>query len=81
MRFCDATARRFKRSLERAGFKVRLLDPALAMERKRSDRLRDLELLAEGKASPDDIQKKNSIFGGRAKFFRIVDLGGLDHAD
>ena len=78
MKSRDAWARRVKRRLERAGFKVSLPDPALATERKRAGRLRDLKLLAQGKASPDHLQSANSIFGGRAKRFRILDYGGLN---
>lgn len=67
-----------KRRLERAGFKVRLSNPALAGDRKRAGRLRDVRLMAQGKLSPDEIQCSNSVFGGRAKRFRIVDYGGLN---
>ena len=67
-----------KRRLEQAGFKVRLSNPALAGERKRAGRLRDVRLLAQGKTSPDELQRSNSLFGGRAKRFRIVDYGGLN---
>ena len=74
----DLWARRVKRRLERAGFKVTLLDPALALDRKKTGRLRDLEVLAHKKATPEQIQRRNSLFGGRAKRFRIVDYGGLD---
>jgi hypothetical protein len=64
--------------LQRAGFEVRLSDPALAAERKRAGRVRDSELLSQGKASPGQVQRKNSFFGGRAKRFRIVNYGGLN---
>jgi hypothetical protein len=37
-----------KGRLERAGFKVSLPDPALALERKKAGRRRDLQLLAQG---------------------------------
>jgi hypothetical protein len=74
----DAWAREVKRRLERAGYTVSIPDPALAMKKKRAGRLRDLGLLARGKASPEEIQNKNSLFRGRAKRFRIVDYGGLD---
>jgi hypothetical protein len=67
-----------KRRLERAGFQVTLPDPALALERKKAGRRRDLELLAHGKATPERLQKANSLFGGRAKRFQIVDYGGLN---
>ncbi|MGO8927620.1 MAG: hypothetical protein ACLQU3_12100 [Limisphaerales bacterium] len=67
-----------KGRLERAGFKVSLSDPALALERKKADRHRDLQLLARGKASRDQLQRTNSLFGGRAKRFQIVDYGGLN---
>ncbi len=73
----DAWARRVKRRLERAGFQVSLINPALALQRKKAGRLRDIELLTKGIATPDEIQRKNSIFEGRAKDFQIVDLGGL----
>ena len=78
MKSRDAWARRVKRQLERAGFKVSLPDPDLAMERKKAGRLRDLQSLAQGKASPEQLQTKNSVFGGRAKRFQIVDYGGLN---
>jgi len=78
MKSCDAWPRRVKLRLERAGFKVSLPDPALAVERKKAGRLRDLQLLAQGKASPEQLQSKNSLFGGRAKRFQIVDYGGLN---
>jgi hypothetical protein len=58
--------------------KVSLPDPALAAERKKAGRLRDLQLLAQGKASPEQLQHTNSLFSGRAKRFQIVDYGGLD---
>ena len=78
MKVRNAWARRVKRRLERAGFKVSLPDPALALERKKAGRLRDLELLAQGKASPAQLQSANSIFGGRAKRFQILDYGDLN---
>ena len=78
MKSRDAWARRVKRRLERAGFKVSLPDPALALERKRAGRRLDLQLLARGKASRDRLQRTNSLFGGRAKRFQIVDYGGLN---
>jgi hypothetical protein len=67
-----------KGRLERAGFKVSLPDPALALERKKAGRHRDLQLLARGKASRDQLQRTNSLFGGRAKRIQIVDYGGLN---
>jgi hypothetical protein len=78
MKSRDAWARRVKRRLERAGFKVSLPDPALAVGRKRAGRLRDLQLLARGQATPEELQSANSLFGGRAKRFQIVDYGGLN---
>jgi hypothetical protein len=66
-----------KGRLERAGFKVSLLDPALALERKKAGRCRDLRLFARCKASRDQLQRTNSLFGGCAKRFQIVDYGGL----
>ena len=74
----DAWAREVKKRLERAGYSVSVPGPALAMKKKRAGRLQDLRLLARGKASPEEIQNKNSLFRGRAKRFRIVDYGGLD---
>jgi hypothetical protein len=74
----DAWARRMKGRLERAGFKVSLPDPALALERKKAGRRRDLQLLAQGKTTRDQLQRTNSLFGGRAKRFQIVDYGGLN---
>jgi hypothetical protein len=67
-----------KRGLERAGFKVSLPDPALALERKKAGRRRDQQWLARSHASPDQLQRANSLFGGHAKRFQIVDYGGLD---
>ena len=67
-----------KGRLERAGFKVSLPDPALALKRKKADRHRDLQLLAQGEFSRDQLQPTNSLFGGRAKRFQIVDYGGLN---
>ena len=78
MKSRDAWARRMKGRLERAGFKVSLPDPALALERKKADRHRDLQLLAQGEVSRDQLQRANSLFGGRAKHFQIVDYGGLN---
>lgn len=74
----DAWARRLKRRLERAGFRVSLASPALALERKKAGRRRDLQLLARGKATAEQLQEANSLFGGRAKRFQIVDYGGLN---
>jgi hypothetical protein len=51
---------------------------ALALERKKADRHRDLQLLARGKAGRDQLQRTNSLFGGRANRFQIVDYGGLN---
>ena len=73
-----AWASKVKRRLQRAGFEVRLSDPTLAAERKRAGRVRDAELLSQGNASPGQVQRRNSFFGGRAKRFRIVDYGGLN---
>jgi hypothetical protein len=53
MKSRDAWARRMKGRLERAGFKVSLPDPALALERKKAARRRDLQLSARGEASRD----------------------------
>ena len=78
MKSQDTWVRQVKRRLERAGFKVRFGDPARAIARKKAARRRDLQLLAAGQATPDEIQKKNSFFGGRQKKFRIVDYGGLN---
>ena len=78
MNSCDAWAREVKKRLERTGYSVSVPGPALAMKKKRAGRLQDLRLLARGKASPEEIQNKNSLFRGRAKRFRIVDYGGLD---
>jgi hypothetical protein len=80
MKASDAWARRAQRRLRSRGFKVTLLDPTQAMDRKETARMRDLEALAQGKASPDQIQKKNSLFGGGGSNFRIVDYGGLSEA-
>jgi hypothetical protein len=74
----NAWASGVKRRLERVGFEVRLSNPTLAARRKRAVRRRDVELISQGIASPKQIQRKNSFFGGRAKRFRIVDYGGLD---
>jgi len=74
----NAWVSRVKRRLERAGLKVRLADPALAAERKRAGRLRDVRWMAQGKISPDEIQRRNSLFGGCVKRFRIVDYDGLN---
>ena len=78
MKSRDAWARRMKARLERAGFKVSLPDPALALERKKAGRRQDLQLLARGKASRDQLQRTNSLFGGRARRFQIIDYGGLN---
>ena len=48
MKSRDPWVRRMKGRLERAGFKVSLPDPALALERKKAGRRRDLQLLAQG---------------------------------
>jgi len=78
MKSRDAWARRVKRRSERVGFNVSLPDPALATERKKAGRRRDLQPLARGKASPEQLQRVNSVFGGRARCFQIVDYGGLN---
>jgi len=78
MKSRDPWVRRVRGRLQRAGFKVSLPDPALALERKKADRHRDLQLLARGEASRDQLQRTNSLFGGRAKRFQIVDYGGLN---
>jgi hypothetical protein len=67
-----------KRRLERAGFKVGSPDPALALERKKAARRRDLQVLARGEVSRDQLQRANSLFCGHAKRFQIVDYGGLN---
>jgi hypothetical protein len=67
-----------KGRLERAGFKVRSADPAQALERKKAARRRDLQVLARGEVSRNQLQRANSLFGGRAKRFQIVDYGGLN---
>jgi hypothetical protein len=78
MKLVDPWARRFKRRLERAGFKVTMLDPALSGEAKKAARRRDRDLLASGEVSPEELQRRNSIFKGNANRFRIVNYGGLD---
>jgi hypothetical protein len=78
MKSSDAWARRMKRRLERAGFKVSLPDPGRAIERKKAGRRRDQQLLARGKAHADQLQRTNSLFGGHARRFQILDYGGLD---
>ena len=67
-----------KGRLERAGFKVSSADPALALERKKAARRQDLQILARGEVSRNQLQRANSLFGGRAKHFQIVDYGGLN---
>jgi hypothetical protein len=74
----NAWASGVKRRLEQAGFEVRLANPTLAVERKRVSRRRDAGLISRGIASSQQLQRKNSLFAGRAKRFRIVDYGGLD---
>jgi len=66
--------------LQRRGFKVTLVNPQLAKARKESERRKDLQALKNGIKS-DKIQRKNSFCQGRARFFRIVDYGGLDALD
>ena len=77
MKLSDRWPGRVKRRLERAGFKVTLFDPALTVARKDAARLRDVQLLAQRKTTAKEIQSKNSLYGGRAKRFKIVDYGGL----
>jgi hypothetical protein len=67
-----------KGRLERAGFKVGSPDPVLALERKKAARRRDLQVLARGEVSRDQLQRANSLFCGHAKRFQIVDYGGLN---
>ena len=67
-----------KGRLERIGFKVSLAEPTGTVQRKKVGRRRDLWLLARRKVTPEHLQAKNSLFGGRGKQFRIVDYGGLD---
>lgn len=74
----EVWARTVKRRLERAGFKVTLADPALALRRKQAARRRDQRLLAQGKTTAEELQTRNSLFRGSAKKFRILDYGGLD---
>jgi hypothetical protein len=76
----DAWARCLKGRLERAGFKVRLSDPDLALARKMAGRGRDFRLVARGQAPPEEVQRRNSVFGGQGKRFRIVDYGRLNDA-
>jgi len=78
MKAPDAWARRVKKRLERAGFKVTFVDPALAVEQKKAARRRDARLLAEGRVTAAELQRRNSLFGDAAKHFRIVDYGGLN---
>jgi hypothetical protein len=72
--------RRIKRRLERSGLKVTLVDPALAPRRKAEARGRDQRLLARGKVTATELQRRNSLFQGCAAKFRILDYGGLDEA-
>ena len=74
----DEWTRRVERRLQQAGFSVSLLDPAHGAARKKFARRRDLKLLKGGKASPEELQERNSLFRRRAKGFRILDYGGLD---
>jgi len=71
-------ARRLKRELELAGYKVTVLDPARAAADKITGRRRDAELLSSRRATPQELQRKNSVFHGEAKRFRILDYGGLN---
>ena len=66
-----------KGRLERAGFKVSSADPALALERKKAARRQDLQIWP-GRGQPEPASGANSLFGGRAKRFQIVDYGGLN---
>jgi hypothetical protein len=78
MKSRDAWARRMKGRLEGSGFKVSFADPRLAPERKKAGRRRDLRLRDRRKVTPEQLQRKNSLFGGCAKRFQIVDYGGLN---
>lgn len=78
MNASDLWARRVKKRLEQAGFKVRLLDPTKAVARKKAERLQDIEMIASGKVTPEQMQRRNSLFGGRIKSVRIVEYGGLN---
>ena len=74
----DDWVRQVKGRLKQAGFEVSLLDPARGVAKKESARRRDRKLIESGKFSPEALQKRNSLFGGRAKAFCITDYGGLD---
>jgi hypothetical protein len=80
MKLSERWARRVKRRLERAGFKVTMLDPALALESKKAARRGDLKLLAQRRATPAQLQRRNSLFARRPKSFRIVNYGGLEES-
>jgi hypothetical protein len=77
MKSRDLWAEQVKRNLEQAGYKVTMLDPKLAIERKKAGRRRDRDLIASGKASREEIQRKNSVVGPCANGFRILDYGCL----
>lgn len=70
--------RQVKQKLAEAGFKVRRLDSAKALKLKAVSRERDRKLIASGKATPLQIQRQNSVFGCRARRFKILDYGGLN---
>jgi hypothetical protein len=72
--FSSPRFRRFKCSTAR----LETSAPALALERKKAARHQDLQVLARGEVSRNRLQRANSLFGGSAKRFQIVDYGGLN---
>ncbi len=69
---------KFKASLEAAGYKVTMLNPKQAIEWKKARRRKDREMIERRLATPEEIQRKNSLFTDAARSARIIDYGGLD---
>ncbi|MBI2924178.1 MAG: hypothetical protein HYY24_00555 [Verrucomicrobia bacterium] len=69
---------RFEKSLKKAGFKVTRLSPEEGIKWKIASRRRDRQLIEEGLATPEEIQRKNPLFSDSAGQARIIDYGGLD---
>jgi len=55
-----------------------LADPKQAAQQKKAERQRDIASLTKRTATPAQIQRKNSLFRGHSRRFRIVDFGGLN---
>ncbi len=68
-----------KAEVAKSGCSIRVLDPEFADERNKELRRRDQELLDKKLATPEQIQRKNSIFGpGEVLTAKFLSYGELD---